>query len=131
MSKDPNFSGPPGPQPFFIMGKASKSFNTPPLKWDKESSRWIINPSKIIQNRKEFYRCPQCDSHNLVFYYDKNLNTDSIITKDWNCNDCGCRIDFEDLSKITRDFINNIFLKELNLIYKNPVKMKVRKPIFN
>ena len=30
-----------------------------------------------------------------------------------------------------QNFINNIFLKELNLIYKNPVKMKVRKPIFN
>ena len=97
------------------------------LYWNKKIQDWnIINLKKFGKKFKDFYKCPHCNADDLDFtlYYREDLK--KFKSKDWICHKCAKKISLKALSEETKDFINNLVLKELDLIYNNPVKIFVK-----
>jgi len=97
------------------------------LSWNKKIQDWnLINLKKYKKKFKDFWECPHCNSNNLDFtlYYREDLK--KFKSKDWICHECTRKINLNALSEETKNFINNLVLKELDLIYNNPVKIIVK-----
>jgi len=54
---------------------------------------------------------------NVADYKDHNTTTIN-----WVCSACGKKIEFDQLSDITKDFFNNFYLAELNIIFNEKFK---------
>ena len=97
------------------------------LQWNEKTQDWnLINLKKFKKISKDFYKCPHCNGGDLDFtlYFREDLK--KFKTKDWICHDCGKKINLKALSEKTKDVINNLVLKELDLIYNNPIKLIVK-----
>ncbi len=97
------------------------------LTWNKKDQDWnFILDKKYIKKDSNFYKCHYCGSNHINFKQYFNEESGKFETKDWRCMECAKELQFEKLSKFTRDFINNLVLSDLNNIYDNPVKLIVK-----
>ncbi len=94
------------------------------LKWNKKEHDWDIQ--KRSKRDDKFFKCYYCGKGNTKFDQKFNGETGQFESKDWRCLECSKALKFEKLSKVTRNFITNVFLKELNFILDNPVKMLIK-----
>ena len=97
------------------------------LIWNKKEQDWNFQADKKHYKRdSNFYKCYYCGSNHISFKQNFNEESGKFETKDWRCSECAKTLNFEKFSKLTRDFINNFVLNDLNFLYDNPVKMIVK-----
>lgn len=95
--------------------------------WDKKDQAWHDSEKKKFRKQdKDFMRCPYCHKDDYAFFFDINKDTDKFELKEWVCGNCAKKVNFEDLSELTLDYIKNIYLMEVNIVYENPVKMIIK-----
>ncbi|KKN63923.1 hypothetical protein LCGC14_0496960 [marine sediment metagenome] len=103
--------------------------------WNKKNLSWVMNPPKKLK-KKMVFQCPHCDRifpeiglhtiKDLKFKVSFDLDSREFNLSDWICTKCASEINFETLSQELKNFINNLFIKNIQMKYLQPVLMIVK-----
>jgi len=102
------------------------------LIWNLEEERFDDKVPEHINNNDEFLMCPHCLKDNseittfLSYSYGIDYDEGKVYVKDFVCDTCLKNINFKDLTEITQNYYNNVFLRDLNVVYNNRVKMIIK-----
>ncbi|MFX1260120.1 MAG: hypothetical protein ACFFAN_19905 [Promethearchaeota archaeon] len=103
--------------------------------WNKKERVWsAIRPHDL--HKKFPIPCPRCKYHlkkKSIFHLFKknkslgvsfeiyfNLENDFIELKNWVCEHCGNKLDFNTFPQEIKNFFNNLYLRDLMTVYLKP-----------
>jgi len=104
--------------------------------WNKKGQSWIVNPPKELR-KKIIYPCPHCGYHKkkkkrkirlrrnhkfggIRFVITFSIDHKLLELKDWICVHCGNELNFENFPEDTKNFVNNLFIRDLKIHYLTP-----------